>query len=111
MKKLLIPLAVCVTLIGVSCKKNNKVTATCDGSQPTYNGYVAGVISGNCAGCHGPGSSNGDYSTYSKLSSITNNGTFEKVVLTNQTMPQSGSLSQDQLNKLKCWVENGFPEN
>lgn len=95
----------------VSCKKKNNFTPTCDGSAPTYNSYVSGIISSKCLSCHGAGSSDGDYSTYAKLSTITTNGKFEEEVLTKQSMPQSGSISEADLNKLKCWVENGFPEN
>lgn len=87
----------------VACKKNQKVT--CDGSAPTYDSYVQSVVNSNCISCHS------NYSTYSGLSSVTSNGKFEKEVLVNRTMPEGGSLTQDELNKLQCWVENGFPEN
>ncbi len=92
---------IAVSVIG--CKKKQKVT--CDGSAPTYNSYVQSVVNSNCVSCHG------SYSTYNGLSSITSNGQFEQYVLINQSMPQNGSLSQDELNKLQCWVDNGFPEN
>lgn len=88
-----------------ACKKNQKVSVSCDGSTPTYNSYVKGIINSNCINCHS------GYSTYSGLSTITSNGKFEKEVLVNQTMPDGGSLTQDELNKLQCWVNNGFPEN
>ena len=87
----------------LSCKKTQKVT--CDGSTPTYNSFVKSIVDSKCVSCHG------SYSTYQGLSSITTNGEFEKEVLINQSMPEGGSLSQDDLNKLQCWVENGFPEN
>lgn len=98
---LLAALLLSATVIG--CKKTQKVT--CDGSAPTYNSYVKSIVDSKCVSCHG------SYSTYTRLSSITSNGQFEKEVLINQTMPEGGSLSQDELNKLQCWVENGFPEN
>ena len=87
----------------VACKKTQKVT--CDGSAPTYTSYVKTVVDNNCVSCHG------GYSTYTGLSSITSSGQFEQFVLVKQSMPQSGSLTQDELNKLQCWVDNGFPEN
>lgn len=89
----------------VACKKSQKVTVNCDGSTPTYNSYVKGIVNSNCTSCHS------SYSTYAGLSAITSNGKFEKEVLINQTMPDGGSLTQDELNKLQCWVNNGFPEN
>ncbi|MFT5859932.1 MAG: hypothetical protein ACI865_002039 [Flavobacteriaceae bacterium] len=105
----------CVSLLAFSsCKKGsntNNITPVCDGSSPTYDANVETIISGSCIGCHGFGSSNGDMSTYAALSQYTANGSFEKEVLTNQSMPTSGPLAESQLNLIKCWVENGFPEN
>lgn len=96
----------------MACKKNsNKHVAVCDGSSPTYTSTVSAIISSNCSGCHGPGSNDGDFSTYAKLSTVTSNGKFENEVLTNQSMPQSSPLPDADLDKLKCWIENGFPEN
>jgi len=100
---LLIGLAV---LLPMSCNKaSGKLTPKCDGTTPTYTSTVKTIIDDNCISCHSA------YSSYSGLNSITSNGQFEKHVLTKQDMPDGGSLSQDQLNKLQCWVENGFPEN
>ena len=95
-----------VILSGVlSCNKSkNKITPVCDGSSPTYNSFVANFISTNCASCH-------DYSTYAKLSAITQSGAFTQFVLTDQSMPKNSSISDADLNKLQCWVDNGFPEN
>jgi hypothetical protein len=93
------------TAVLFACKKDNKFEPVCDGSTPTYDADISAIISQNCVGCHS------SYATYSGLSSAFSNGDFEREVLTNQTMPQSGSLSEAQLNQIKCWVENGFPEN
>lgn len=88
-----------------SCKKSKgKISPVCDGSAPTYTNFVANLISSKCASCH-------DYSTYAKLNVIIQSGKFTKEVLTNQTMPEGNSISEADLNKLQCWVENGFPEN
>lgn len=86
-----------------ACKKKTKVS--CNGTTPTYNSYVKSVVQNNCVSCHS------QYGTYSGLKSIVDNGSFESEVLKKQSMPQDGSLSSDELNTLKCWVENGAPEN
>ena len=102
-----------ITLI-TSCNKKRDFTPVCDGTSPTYDSFVSLLVASNCStsGCHGSGSSNGDFTSYTGLSSVTTNGKFEQEVLTNQSMPQgSSTLSESDLNKLKCWVENGFPEN
>lgn len=99
-------ISVCVvSLFFISCKKQNKFTPVCDGSSPTYDANIKSIISQNCVSCHA------DYGTYSGLSSVLNNGKFESEVLNNQTMPQNGSLSEAQLNQIKCWAESSYPEN
>lgn len=96
----------------IACNKNkNKHVAMCDGSSPTYDSDVQLIVNSNCGGCHGAGSPDGDYSTYAGLSSITSNGKFESEVLDKQSMPTSAPLSDADLDLLKCWVDNGFPEN
>lgn len=88
-----------------ACKKD-KLVPQCDGSNPTYTSKIRSIIKSNCTtgGCHS------SYTTYAGLNSILQNGTFERVVLADQSMPQGGSLTQDELNKLQCWADNGFPE-
>ena len=98
-------------LVAVSCKKEELQTPECDGSNPTYDSEISLIINQNCTHCHGTNSSNGDFTSYAGMSTVINNGRFEQEVLIDQTMPQNGSLSQDELNTIKCWVENGYPEN
>ena len=87
------------------CKKSDKkITPVCDGSNTTYNNFVSDLIASKCASCH-------DYSTYDKLKVITDNGKFTQQVLIDQSMPQNSSISEADLNRLQCWVENNFPEN
>lgn len=103
-RTLILPVTGIVLALFLSnCKKKSSIT--CDGSAPTYNSYVKAIVDANCVSCHG------SYSTYVGLSTITSNGKFEKEVLTYRTMPKGGSLTDDQLTKLQCWVNNGFPEN
>lgn len=101
----ILTVALFCSLLIVGCKKKeSKVTPVCDGSSPTYTSFVSGLIASKCASCH-------DYSTYAKLSTVTSNGKFKSEVLEKQSMPQGGSLTESELNKLQCWVENNYPEN
>ncbi|HAD14404.1 MAG TPA: hypothetical protein DCF33_18435 [Saprospirales bacterium] len=90
-----------------SCRKDKAENIECDGSNPTYDGQIRAIINSNCASnsCH-PG-----YSSYEGLEGILQNGRFEREVLIDQTMPRNGNLSAGELSKIKCWVENGFPED
>ena len=94
-----------VVILTFSCNKTEPFVPVCDGSSPTYDADISLIIQQNCIQCHG------DYSSYAGLSTVISNGQFEKEVLTDQTMPQSSPLTEAQLNKIKCWVENSYPEN
>nr|WP_294858551.1 hypothetical protein [uncultured Fluviicola sp.] len=99
-------IATCLSLgLGAtSCKKKKKVTPVCDGTNATYNNTVKSIVNSNCVSCHS------SYSSYSGLSGITGSGLFTQHVLTDQDMPKGSSLSSDQLNKIQCWVNNGYPQ-
>ena len=94
-----------------SCNKAE--IPVCDGGTPTYDDDIKLIIDNNCVSCHSAGANKGDYTTYSTFSTHRSNGKFESSVLIKQDMPESSSskLSQSELNLIKCWVENGFPEN
>ena len=85
-----------------SCKKN---VVVCDGATPSYQSDIKQIIDNNCVSCHS------SYSTYNGVKSAVSNGTFEKEVVTRKTMPQNGTLSADQLNLIRCWLDNNAPEN
>jgi hypothetical protein len=94
----------------VACKKDkksDKLTPTCDGSSPTYQSAIKSIIDSKCAtsNCHP------NFSTYGGLQQDLQSGSFSKEVLKDQTMPKGSALSQDQLNKIQCWADNGFLEN
>ncbi len=101
--------------VGVSsCKKDKLLVPVCeDNSTPTYDDNIKTLINTSCAksGCHGSGSSNGDYTSYAGISSDLTNGRFENRVLKDQTMPKGSTLSQGEINQFQCWLENNFAEN
>lgn len=95
-----------LVVIGVSslssCGKNN---VTCDGSTTTYTADIKSIIDASCVSCHA------NYSTYSGIKASVSNGSFESEVISKQTMPQGSKLSDTDLTKIKCWLEQGAPEN
>jgi hypothetical protein len=94
----------------LACKKEKdagKLTPVCDGSNPTYNNTIKSILDSRC----GSTSCHPDYTSYDGLSDILQNGDFKQEVLINQSMPQGSSLTQDQINKIQCWVDGGFREN
>jgi len=97
-----------------SCKKDEDREAVCeDGSSPTYDSEMRTFVESKCAvsSCHSYGSSDGNYSTYLGMEEDINNGKISNRVLDSQDMPKNSTLSQDELNKFKCWADNGYSEN
>ena len=104
-----------ISAVAVSCQKQEPLVPECDGGSPTYDTEIDVIISANCMGshCHESGSNRGDFTNYSGLSPFLNDGSFKEQVLTSQKMPQGNgkTLTQDEINTIQCWVENGYPEN
>jgi len=97
-----------------SCKKDEDFEAACeDGSTPAYDSEMRTFVESKCAvsRCHFYGSSDGNYSTYSGMVEDITNGKTSNRVLDRQDMPKNSTLSQDELNKFKCWVDNDYREN
>ncbi|MCB0400608.1 MAG: hypothetical protein KDD41_00845 [Flavobacteriales bacterium] len=114
MIRLQVALCLILSLFFLACsKEENKTTGiTCDGSNLTYNSGIASIINSNCtsSNCHGNNSSVGDFTSYNGLKTVINNGQFNSTVLVSKSMPRGSKLSDSQLSKLKCWVDNGYPE-
>lgn len=97
-----------------SCKKEGDYdNLDCTSIAATFSANVKPIINANClgSGCHDAGSVNGDLTTYAGVKSKVRNGTFERQVLTDKTMPQLSALSLSDRQKLKCWLNSGSLDN
>jgi len=88
------------------CRASAMVTIVRNG--PSFSGTISSIISTNCgiSGCHN-GSRDPNLSSYAGISS--NGGAIVAAISSN--MPPGKSLSQDQINLIKCWVNDGAPNN
>ncbi len=93
----------------------------------TYDGLVKTIINESCAysGCHDGtnGIGPGDYTTFSGLNPFLIDGSFEERVITQKDdevlgMPpdvyqetQKADLTQEELDIIQCWINEGYPEN
>lgn len=88
---------------------------TCGTVDATWTSGVAPIIASHCAisGCHESGASMGDYTTYQGVKAKVDNGTFSLRVFQLQVMPPitQPDLTPEEYMQLKCWVENGAPQN
>lgn len=84
----------------------------------SYSATIAPIISTNCSSsssCHGSGSVNGDYTTYSGLSAKVTNGTLNTRVVVVKDMTTFPyvvpSLSSTEIGQIDCWIQQGGLNN
>jgi hypothetical protein len=110
-----------LTAMAVSCSKSDSTTAatssgrtfSCSGINPKFAADVQPIFTTVCSinsGCHGAGSTNsgGPFTSYTLIAAKTSN--IRAAVLSG-VMPQSGTLTQAQINSLICWIDNGALNN
>lgn len=102
-----------------SCTKDKVVIVenSCP-EEVSYSVQVKQIIDETCAyvGCHDSGgNAPGDFTTYNRIQSFLNEDLFEARTIDLRDMPPnyaSGqkSLTQEQLDMLVCWIENGYKD-
>ena len=108
-------LVLAFTLAISACNKDDNKTpiADVDCTTVTFSGTMSNLITTNCgdSGCHGAGSTNGEFNTYEKIKVIADNGKLANRVLDRQDMPLGGSLTSNELGQIQCWLDAGAPDN
>jgi mono/diheme cytochrome c family protein len=102
----------------ISCEKEPEPIVIEPEPQETYTSLKT-VIDQNCVGCHtygGNAADFGDFSNYPSIKTILDNSSQEFINRISSTdpnyrMPPSGSLTNEQIDKLIEWVNNDYPEN
>ncbi|MBL4578099.1 MAG: hypothetical protein JKY18_11900 [Flavobacteriales bacterium] len=112
MSKYFLTAFVLISLAMASCK-DKKLDPSCGGEKPTYDNGISVIIDANCTSpsCHGAGALQAQFIDYASMALALSNGNFEKKVLVEQSMPKNNFLTQDEINLIQCWKENGYPEN
>ncbi len=103
---------IATVILFITCKKKEFKNLDCSTIDSKYSTSIAGIISASCttSGCHN-GSSSFDLRTYNQVKTYIDNGKFNDEVINKKSMPKGKSLSQDELNKIKCWLDQGGPNN
>lgn len=107
-----------VTIFTSSCSKDEKTTNndiadyTCNTSDKWA--QIQPIIQNNCAseGCHSASnSSRVNLTTYAGVKGIIENGLMQnKVFSSTANMPPNGWRDTNEKAKLKCWIDNNYPE-
>ncbi|WP_298540165.1 cytochrome c [uncultured Aquimarina sp.] len=94
-----------------SCETNVEedsdiIIESCD-TTISFAASIKPIIDSNCISCHG-GSQFPDLRTYD---GINNNSARVRTQVVNRTMPQGGSLSNEEIELIRCWIESGALNN
>ena len=118
--KLSITITFLVLIIVVACSKKSgssdgggiNNTVDCSIVPKSFSTNVQPITSTRCAvsGCHDAGSNNGPgpLTTYQQ---IFNARSLIRSAVSTKLMPQGSSLTQDQINTITCWIDNGAQNN
>jgi len=104
--------SIIIIFLSTSCEYNveevsNIDETSCDPAISFIND-VKPIIDNNCIECHIPGNQFPDLTNYN---SIRNNANSIKIQVTNRTMPIGGSLTNEEIELIKCWIDNGALNN
>jgi hypothetical protein len=116
-------LIICSVVLFSACSKSDTSTGgggtggtrtfSCAGITPKFAADVQPILTTVCSinsNCHAGGSTNsgGPFTNYTEVNAKKSN--IRAAILAG-TMPQSGSISQAQINAFICWIDNGAPNN
>lgn len=78
-----------------------------------YQTDVKPLIDTYCVGCHTTGATQGDFNTYAGLKAKVDNQTLNNRLFLVKDMPPGGNPqpTEAELQKIKCWVEQGALDN
>ena len=104
-----------ILIITIGCTRDIGYLPFCDANPSRFNTNIKPIILTKCAtiGCHTNGFALGDFNTYSEIKSKIDKGSFQNFVFTVKIMPPASSeqLTEDEYKKIKCWLDDGAPEN
>jgi len=124
MKKLfVITLILFSSALFLACSKSNTntgggpggvaITFSCAGISPKFSTDVQPILTTVCSintTCHATGTSNsgGPFTTHAEVFAKRSN--IRAAILAG-VMPQSGTITQPQINAFICWIDSGAPNN
>ena len=108
-------LAALSTLLYSSCtfEKSEPLTVGCDATM-FYATDIKPIIDSKCVTCHfAGGSGTGDFTDFAVLKSKVDIGVFKTRLFDLKDMPPGGNPqpTADELQKIKCWMEQGAQNN
>ncbi len=76
----------------------------------TFENFGRDLFQNNCASCHSIGGEGAGRWIYTGYGSVSDNlGRINQVAIVARTMPKGGSLTTEQYDLLKAWIDKGAP--
>lgn len=112
-----------LTAVFFACSKSNTTTGgsgtgggrtfSCAGISPKFSVDVQPILASVCSinsNCHAAGSLNsgGPFTTHAEVFAKKSN---IRAAILSGAMPQSGTVTQAQVNAFICWIDSGAPNN
>ena len=108
-----------IVLTFISCHKDKTIALGPCGTEISYTTDIIPIIQSSCMTNLGPGTGCHDtwITEHSNIVNYINNDSWQNAVWGSYTMPKIpnnfavDSLTSDEVQIMKCWVEQGFLEN
>lgn len=105
---LLFPLVCSACLTNVEEQLQDDPTTIDPCETITFSLHVKPIIDANCIQCHGTGGNFPNLTTYNGVSA---NAAIVKAETVSRRMPKVGSLTNDEIKAISCWVDAGALNN
>ena len=111
--------ALLITFVFMSCHKDKTLLLDSCSGTISYSTDIIPIIQSSCMTNLGPGTGCHDswITEHSNIVNYINNDSWQNAVWGSYTMPKMpnsfgiDSLTSDEVQIMKCWAEQGFPEN
>lgn len=114
MRKIVVLLGAVALLNSCTYDKGEILVAETPCDSMSYTADIAPLVDSYCNGCHyAGGTGTGDFTTYTELKLSADAGTLKREVFDQKSMPPAASpgLTDAERKKIKCWIEQGAPNN
>ena len=121
MKKIYLLSILSISFVSVSCLKDKTTPINASECQTivSYSLDIVPIINSSCVTNQGPGTGCHDawIFEFSGVKSYLDLGIWQNEVLNDRTMPEIpnvfgiDSLTADEFQLMKCWINQGYPEN
>ena len=100
-------------LVACGSEEPEVTPSECESLAVSYSETVEPLISSACGitGCHVSGFEWGDFTSYAGVKEQAESGRLWLLVGVVRTMPPQNSLFEEDLEMLKCWLDEGARDN